>query len=349
MLSKIKSKFSQKNNSQDNNSEDKSIEVSNKISNGISELIDQVVTERKNYYENNPAPTLESLNGIISSCANKNAVISGGVGLIPGPWGMVAAIPEILAVVRNQLMMVYDISKAHGQDIGKEVLISILFGAIGNGATSLLVVQGQKVMAKRVGASALQSLIKALGGKITQQLAKSMAAKWLPVAGAIAMATWSRYSTKKIGQKALTIFTEALDNKENDPISLDSGDFIDIESNQLSSSAIDEVKILTMINLMKIDGVINDVEVEFIHNFIEKSDFTSSKKIELIGVMKSADKIMPNYGILNGEPDEKLYLLIDLISLAKIDGNFDITEKMFVKEIGRLLSFDKSDIEELIA
>ena len=61
-------------------------------------------------------------------------------------------------------------------------------------------------MMKRVGQRAIQTIISILGGKITQQLAKSMAAKWIPVAGAVAMAAWSRYTTNKIGEKAIEIF-----------------------------------------------------------------------------------------------------------------------------------------------
>lgn len=344
MLSKITDKFSK-----NTDTEDKGGEVSNRISNGISEIIEGVVIERRKYYETNPAPSLESLDGIISSCANKNAAISGGAGLIPGPWGMAAAIPEILAVVRNQLIMVYDISKAYGHDVDKEVLVSILFGAIGNGATSLIVIQGQKVMAKRAGARALQSLIKALGGKITQQLAKSMAAKWLPVAGAIAMATWSRYSTKKIGQKAQSIFSSAQNGTASESDELDFEDAIEVEAVSKPSSSIDELKIRSMIELMKIDGNIADKEIEFINGFIEKTNLASSKKIELIGLIRSSEKSQLDYELLNQDPEEKLHFIIDLVSLAKADEKFDITEKMFVKEVGRILNFDKNDIEELVA
>jgi len=354
MFSKITDKFSKNSEIEvevevEVEDKDKGREISNKISEGITKLVGRVITEREEYYKNNLPLSIESLDGMVSSFANKNALISGGAGLIPGPWGMAAAIPEILAVVRNQLIMVYDISKAYGHNIDKEALISILFGAVGNSATSLVVIQGQKVMAKRVGAKALQSLIHALGGKITQQLAKSMAAKWLPVAGAIAMATWSRYSTKKIGGKAIGIFLDAGSDEKNELIDIDNEDIIEDKPVLTSSAAIDELKIISMIELMKIDGNIDDKEVEFISGFIEKTDLTSSKKIELIKLIKSNEKSRPDYELLNKDPEEKLNFIIDLVSLAKADGKFDITEKMFVKEIGRMLNFDKDDIEELMA
>lgn len=110
----------------------------------------------------NPSKVLE-ISYIIQSYGNKNAVISGGAGMIPGPWGMAASIPEIVAVIKNQMSMIYDIAKAHGHaKVEKELIIAVLFGAVGNATTSLIVVQGQKIMVKRVGARALQNIIKIL-------------------------------------------------------------------------------------------------------------------------------------------------------------------------------------------
>jgi len=117
MFSKITDKFSKNSEIEvevevEVEDKDKGREISNKISEGITKLVGRVITEREEYYKNNLPLSIESLDGMVSSFANKNALISGGAGLIPGPWGMAAAIPEILAVVRNQLIMVYDISKA---------------------------------------------------------------------------------------------------------------------------------------------------------------------------------------------------------------------------------------------
>ena len=99
--------------------------------------------------------------------------------MIPGPWGMAAAVPEIITIVRNQMAMVADIAKAHSKTATNELVLDILFSASGNVATGLVVVHGQKILVKRVGARAIQKIVAMLGGKITQRLAKSMVAKWL--------------------------------------------------------------------------------------------------------------------------------------------------------------------------
>lgn len=322
--------------------------MSQKLSEGISDAVIKVVSNRREYYSSNPPPSLSSVEIIIQSYSNKNAAISGGAGIIPGPLGMAAAVPEMLLVTKNQIEMIYDIAKAHGHNhekISKELMLGILFGAVGQGTTALFVVQGQKVMVKRVGARALQNVIALLGGKITQQAAKSMAAKWIPVAGAIAMAGWSKYSTKKIGDKAKDVFSIGEIVIEEDDISFDE---LEVQEEKEVVS-LEKTKMEILINLMKIDGKIDDLEVKFIENFLEQTDLSSDDKIELIGKINDKSKIKIDYTPFKEDKEEALQLLIDLIALAKCDEQFHITEKMFIKEISKNLEFDEHDLAELMA
>lgn len=48
------------------------------------------------------------------------------------------------------------------------------------------------------------------------------------------------------------------------------------------------------------------------------------------------------------DKEEGLYLLIDLIALSMTDGQIHITEKMFIKEIGKMLDFSEEDVLELM-
>lgn len=321
--------------------------LSDKISQGISDAITKVTSNREEYYKNNPSPELGSVDIIIQSYSNKNAAISGGAGIIPGPLGMAAAVPEILLVTKNQIEMIYDIAIAHGnhEKISKELMLGILFGAVGQGTTALFVVHGQKVMVKRVGARALQNVIALLGGKITQQTAKSMAAKWIPLAGAIAMAGWSKYSTNKIGKEAKEIFSKDIVDLESEGEEIA---FVDIEIQEPKVS-LEKIKIEILINLMKIDGKIDEEEVKFIENFLEQTDLSSDDKIELISKLSEQSKIKIDYTPFKEDKEEALQLLIDLIALAKCDGQFHITEKMVIKEISKNLGFDENDLIELMA
>ena len=320
--------------------------INNKISEGINLAIEKVSKERENYYKSHNVPSLESIDKIISNYSNKNALISGGTSLIPGPWGMAAAIPEIIAVISNQLTMIYDIAKAHGQkEIDKELLLTVFLSAMGNATGNLLIIHGQKIMMKRIGQRAIQTIIRILGGKITQQLAKSMAAKWIPIAGAVAMAAWSRYMTNKIGEKSIEIFSKEI-IFEKDVV--EEVNITNFDEKDLNIQNINKTKIGIMINLMKIDNNIDTNELKFIEDFMEKVDLSIDDKMELIQELTTKNKISVNYSVLKDNSEEVLYLILDLISLAKIDGEFHITEKLFIKEIAKVLNFNPDELNSLI-
>ena len=92
----------------------------------IMGLFDLVMSDRSKYYKNNPdkVPDPTSVPSIISYYGNGNAIVSGGISLIPGPWGMAAAVPEVVLVIRNQLAMIYDIGMAYGKGhvLNKELI-----------------------------------------------------------------------------------------------------------------------------------------------------------------------------------------------------------------------------------
>lgn len=320
--------------------------INNKISEGINFAIEKVSKERENYYKNHNVPSLESIDKIISEYSNKNALISGGSSLIPGPWGMAAAIPEIIAVISNQLTMIYDIAKVHGQkEIDKELLLTVFLSAMGNATGNLLIIHGQKIMMKRVGQRAIQTIIKILGGKITQQLAKSMAAKWIPIAGAVAMAAWSRYMTNKIGEKSIEIFSKEIIFEKDVVEEVNIANF---DEKDLNIQNINKTKIGIMINLMKIDNNIDTNELKFIEDFMEKIDLSTDDKMKLIQELTTKNKISIDYNILKDNREEVLYLILDLISLAKIDGEFHVTEKLFIKEVAKTLNFNQDELVLLI-
>lgn len=193
-----------------------------KIEGAINSSLESVIESRSSHYRSNPdkRPHKATINSLISSSANTNAVITGGASLIPGPWGMAAVIPELTLVINNQVKLIYDIGVAHGKEkiITKELLLGIFLSALGTGAASLLTIHGGKVLVKRASLRAIQKLIAMLGGRITQQAIKSAVSKWLPIVGAAAMATWTRYTTKKIGETANRIFAMDI---QDDPDTID--------------------------------------------------------------------------------------------------------------------------------
>lgn len=196
--------------------------IEGKVSDVLHESFDHVLRNRQEYYRQNPAarPSLSQVPSIIGSYTRNNAAISGGAGLIPGPWGMMAVVPELALVIRNQVQMIYDIGVAHGKEaqITRELLLGIFVTAMGSGATSLLTIQGGRLLVKRASLRVIQKIILWLGGKITQQALKKAISRWLPVVGAAAMAAWTGWMTKNIGKKANELFQLEIDD---DPSTLD--------------------------------------------------------------------------------------------------------------------------------
>lgn len=198
---------------------------SEEFSNSLSKLFEAVIRSRKEKYKNSPhlRPEKKDIPRLIEDCARANAAISGAAGLVPGPLGMLTILPEILAVTRNQITLVYDIAVANKKDhfMTTESLAGIFISAFGTSATGLATIQGGKLIVKRSSLRVFQKAIALLGGKITQQAIKAAIGKWLPVVGAAALAAWTHTTTKSVGNKAnklllLDIEVESLDKSDSD-------------------------------------------------------------------------------------------------------------------------------------
>jgi uncharacterized protein (DUF697 family) len=191
-------------------------EVAQKLQGALVEQLDgaveSTVQRRAKEYAEDKLP-IRAVEDIVSVCAYKNAAISGGMSLVPGPWGMVGVAPEIALVMKNQIEMVYDIGVAHGKGkvLSKELVAAVLVSALSSGVAGLLVMHGGKILVKRASLRIFQRVIALLAGKITQQALKSAISKWVPLAGAAFMAWLSKAMTEKIGAKADELFRREIE------------------------------------------------------------------------------------------------------------------------------------------
>ncbi|MCZ2127107.1 MAG: TerB family tellurite resistance protein [Anaerolineales bacterium] len=341
--------------------ENKEVEntLQNKLAENMMNVFELVVSDRSSHFAKHPdeIPDKKSVPSIINSYSLTNAAISGGAGLVPGPWGMVAVIPEIAAVIRNQLAMIYDVGMAYGKSkvLTKELLAGVLITALGASAGSLLIMQGSKVLVKRVALRAFQKIIAMLAGKVLQQALKLAIGKWLPVVGAAALAVWSNYLTRQVGKKAIEIFEKEIvlseEVIEEMPLETESVSARTVVISRASPPNIspDLLKVQTLINLMKIDGTIKVEEQEYVQTIIGNADLTESEKTDLMQAIDKSGKFVVDYSVFAISPDDAIGLLVDMVMLAKRDGAFHITEKMFVKQVGKLLGFSDDDIDETMA
>lgn len=317
---------------------------------------DLVLSDRRTYYSEHPdkVPSPSAIPAIINSYATMNMAVSGSISLIPGPWGMAAAIPEVAILIRNQLAMIYDIGVAHGKwkVLNKELLAGVFVSAMGVSAGGLLVMQGGKVLVRRTSLRVFQKVITLLAGNVTQKLLKSMISKWFPLVGAAAMAAWSNYSTHQIGKKAAEILAKPIEviEEESDDERILAGVAPTQSPASVEAAAnYTTLKIKALINLMKVDKKIKPEERSYIELLIENSDLDDETKIELANLMDVEGKTHVDFAPFAKEPNEVIGLLIDLIGLAKRDGEFHLTEKIYIKHAGKLMGLSGSDIDEAMA
>ena len=180
--------------------------LTTQIAAGLEGAFEHVALTRRAHFEENPQlrPSKRDLDDIMTRYANQNFVIAGAANLIPGPLGMLAAVPELTLILRNQIQMIYDLGVAHGKEahLTPTTLLGVFASVLGGATIGLASVHGGRLLIKRASLRVIQRIVAWLGGKITQRLLKQLIAKWLPIAGAVLIATWARQSTLEIGRAA---------------------------------------------------------------------------------------------------------------------------------------------------
>lgn len=328
------------------------------LSEKLQDAFESVKNDKDRYYQENPLkiPDSSMIGSLISSCATLNAGISGGASLIPGPWGMVAVIPEIVLVTRNQIGLIYDIAAAHGKKemMSKELLLGVFLSAMGASAGSLLVLHGGKLLVRRASLRVLQQLVAILGGKITQAALKSAISKWFPGVGAVAMAAWSNYMTRQIGKKAHEILRHPLVNDPEtpdiqliEPIEVEPT--LALDAPAAAPEMLEFYKLQVLIGLAKIDGRISEEEERFLANALESDRLTADQKLELTSLMGSKASSTQGVQDIAASPEDAIGLLSAMTALAKRDSEFHITERLYIRQIGKLLGFSEIEIDEAIA
>lgn len=283
-----------------------------------------------------------------------NMAVSGGINLIPGPWGMAAVIPEIAILIRNQLAMIYDIGAANGTSkaLNRELLAGVFLSAMGVGVGGILVMHGSKVLVRRAALRVFQKVVIALAGKVTQRMLKSLISKWLPIVGPAAMAVWSNISTRQIGKKAAEILAKPIEviEEEIDDESILVG-VVQVQSPEPVEAApnFTTLKIEALINLMKADKNIKPEERGYIQLLIENPDLDNETKIELLNQLDVETMAQVDFAQFVKDPGEVAGLLTDLIGLAKRDREFRPAEKIYIKQAGKLMGLSESVIDEAMA
>ncbi len=109
------------------------------------------------------------------------------------------------------------------------------------------------------------------------------------------------------------------------------------------------LRILSFIELSKIDSEISPEEVEYIHKCIENSGFNPETQHELLSHLHSHNKPNIDFGHFQRNTYEGVSLMLDLVALAKCNGKLHVAERIYIKRVGKELGIAEADINELLA
>ena len=142
---------------------------------------------------------------VARAAAQKAAIVSGSLALPPGPLGMLTVLPDIYAIWRIQRQMVADIFGLYGRsaELTRTHMLYCLFRhAASQVLRDVAVRAGQRVVLEQLTGGALRTALGHVGVAVTKRLAGTAATRWVPLAGAAAVASYAYWDTLKVAKTA---------------------------------------------------------------------------------------------------------------------------------------------------
>ena len=141
--------------------------------------------------------------------ARTTAKISGLAAMAPGPIGLLTVLPDIVAMWRIQSQLVSDIAAVYGKtgNLSKEHMLWCLYKhSAAQTFRDVAYRAGERFLIQPLSMHALRKLTTVIGVKLSQRTAGEAIARFLPLVGAVAVAGYAYYDTKKVGAAAMDIF-----------------------------------------------------------------------------------------------------------------------------------------------
>ena len=153
----------------------------------------------------------DEASALARKAAQRAAMVSGSLALPPGPLGMLTVLPDIYVIWRIQRQMVADIFGLYGRT-GELTRTHMLYCLFRHAASQVLrdvaVRAGQRVVLQQLSSGALKGALTRVGASVTQRLAGTAAARWVPLAGAAAVASYAYWDTLQVAKTARRLLSE---------------------------------------------------------------------------------------------------------------------------------------------
>ena len=109
------------------------------------------------------------------------------------------------------------------------------------------------------------------------------------------------------------------------------------------------IHLQTLINLMKVDGVMDNAEIEFLKELSPAGKFNAEQTSDIQSRFAAKNLVRIDFSLYQNRPDEALNLILDMVNMSKQDGKVHPTEKMYIRKVAEQLSLSKNDVEELLS
>ena len=144
--------------------------------------------------------------------AQRAAMVSGSLALPPGPFGMLTVLPDIYVIWRIQRQMVADIFGLYGRE-GELTRTHMLYCLFRHAASQVLrdvaVRAGQRFVLRQLGTGAIQGALAGVSVAVSKRLAGTAATRWVPIAGAAAVASYAYWDTLQVAKTAKKLLAAA--------------------------------------------------------------------------------------------------------------------------------------------
>jgi len=181
----------------------------------VIDAIEEIVTgvpESREHAVERPANAARTL---ARKAAARAAAMSGALALPPGIFGMLTVLPDLIAIWRIQSQMVVDIAGLYGKEmqLTRTHMLYCLFRHAATQLTRDIAVRaGERFIIRQLSGGALRSALTSVGIVVTQRVAGTAASRWIPVAGAAAVAGYAYFDTMQVAKTAIQLLeTPALE------------------------------------------------------------------------------------------------------------------------------------------
>jgi hypothetical protein len=177
----------------------------NKVTDAIFDLLVRVPATREAALD---LPQTRA-QAIARAASRKASLLASSMALPPGFIGWLTLLPELVAVWKLQSQMVSDIAGVYGKSaqLSREQMVYCLFKHVSAQLVRDVVVRaGERFLVQRASSAFLQSLVKSLGIRITQNLVGKSASRFVPLLGAIGVGAYAYFDTTQVARTAMELF-----------------------------------------------------------------------------------------------------------------------------------------------